>query len=288
MEIKIAASAGFCFGVKRAVKLAVEAAAKYPDQQIFTLGPIIHNPQVVARLADQGIRQLDNLEEIPPGIIIIRSHGVTRQVLAKLQGQAGVTIIDATCPFVRRAQKIVAQMAAENYRIIIVGEHNHPEVTALLSYGRPEATRAIPGPEEVAALLADGRKSGKTALLAQTTQSYENYAAVANRLLPLKGECRCFNTICDATSDRQEESRRIAADSDCMIIIGGYDSANTTRLYQLCREILPASHHIETPGQLRREWFQGCRRVGVTAGASTPKWLIDEVAARISRLADNR
>ena len=290
MEIKIAATAGFCFGVKRAVRMATEAVKKYPAQPIYTLGPIIHNPQVVEQLATQGIKQLDLLaDDIPPGVIIIRSHGINRQILEKLKSRADISLVDATCPFVHRAQKIVARMSRENYQIIIVGEHNHPEVAGLLSYGKPATTHAISGPEEITKILSAKNKkaNNKMALLAQTTQSYENYAAVANCLLAHKGETRCFNTICDATSARQEESLHIAAESDCMLIIGGYASANTTRLYQLCRTILPQAYHIEKPEQLQPTWFQNSKRVGITAGASTPKWLIDKIVDRIIQLTDN-
>jgi len=289
MNIKLATTAGFCFGVKRAVNLALKAVEDYADRHIYTLGPIIHNPQVVENLKQKGIQPLSSPREIDDGIIIIRSHGVTRQELALLQGNPAITVIDATCPFVKRAQEIVARMKEEKYQVIIVGEEDHPEVTGLISYGNPADTLAISGPEEIpAGIVKPGKSSRKIALLAQTTQSYENFSRVAERLLPRKGETRCFNTICHATSDRQQESLAIAAESDCMIIIGGYSSANTTRLYQLCQSIQPCSYHVEIPDHLRKEWFTGIQTVGITAGASTPKWLIDEVITTIDKLGNQK
>ncbi|MCK4378561.1 MAG: 4-hydroxy-3-methylbut-2-enyl diphosphate reductase, partial [Deltaproteobacteria bacterium] len=279
-------SAGFCFGVKRAVNLAVKAAKDYPDQPIYTLGPIIHNPQVVKNLEAKGIHPLDSPKDVDHGIIIIRSHGVTRQELSQLNNNPAITVIDATCPFVRRAQEIVAQMREENYQIIIVGEKHHPEVEGLISYGDPAHTLAISGQEEIPAEVIRHQKAPhKIALLAQTTQSYENFNNVAECLLPLKGETRCFNTICNATSDRQQESLAIATETDCMIIIGGFSSANTTRLYQLCKTIQPSSYHIEIPEQLQTKWFAGIHTVGITAGASTPKWLIEKVIHEINNLS---
>ncbi|MBN2233391.1 MAG: 4-hydroxy-3-methylbut-2-enyl diphosphate reductase [Deltaproteobacteria bacterium] len=280
MEIELAASAGFCFGVKRAVNLAVRAAAEHPGKPIFTLGPIIHNPQVVADLERRGIHRADDPVKILAGVVIIRSHGITRQTLEALETRPEITIIDATCPFVRRAQEIVGQMAAEGYRVIIVGEDNHPEVVGLLSYGGPNRTLAVSSADDLPAELTErgNRRGGdNVALLAQTTQSFDTFRAVANRLLPHKGETRCFNTICDATSQRQNESLAIAGRSDCMIVIGGYASANTTRLEELCRGVLPNTHHIETAADLDPSWYAGARRIGVTAGASTPGWLIEAV-----------
>lgn len=286
MKIKLVTTAGFCFGVKRAVNMAVKAAEDYPHQPIYTLGPIIHNPQVVKNLEAKGIHSLDSSNQIDHGIVILRSHGVTRQELSQLNDNPAITIIDATCPFVKRAQEIVARMKQENYQIIIVGEKHHPEVEGLISYGDPAHTLAISGPEEMPVeVVKHQKKPHKIALLAQTTQSYENFSSVAECLLPLKGETRCFNTICNATSDRQQESLTIAAETDCMIIIGGFSSANTTRLYQLCKAIQPNSHHIEIPEQLQVQWFTDIHTVGVTAGASTPKWLIEQIIHQVNNLS---
>jgi len=285
--ISIADTAGFCFGVKRAVKLANEAPERHPDQKIYTLGPIIHNPQVVEQLAAKGVVKVDHITEIAEGVIIIRSHGITRQLAEETAAKPGLTIIDATCPFVRRAQEIVARMSERNYEVVIIGEPDHPEVAGLISYGDPQHTWVVTSPKELPESFFTNRKPSRIALLAQTTQSQELYNQVAAALLPIKGELRCFNTICTATSDRQSEALTLADKCDCMLIIGGRNSANTNRLYELSKASQPNSHHIETARDLRPEWVAGCTSIGISAGASTPQWLIDEVVRKIEELGEN-
>ncbi len=282
--IKIAATAGFCFGVKRAVKLANEAPERYPNQKIYTLGPIIHNPQVVEQLAAKGVVKIDHITEISDGVIIIRSHGITHQLAEEITAQPELTVIDATCPFVRRAQEIVARMSERNYEVVIIGEPDHPEVAGLISYGAPRHTWVVTRPEDLPETFFTARKPSRIALLAQTTQSQELYNQVAAALLPIKGELRCFNTICTATSDRQSEALTLADECDCMLIIGGRNSANTNRLYELSLASQPNSHHIETARDLRPEWFTDCDSIGISAGASTPQWLIDEVVKEIEEM----
>ena len=284
LKIIVADTAGFCFGVKRAVNLANRAPERYPDQPIRTLGPIIHNPQVVEQLAEKGVIKTDNLEELGPGVVIIRSHGITRQLAARLEKIPGLTIINATCPFVRRAQEIVAKMSERGYEVVIIGEPDHPEVAGLISYGDPEHTRVITTPEEIPESFFNSRKPTRIALLAQTTQPQELYNEIAGSLLPIKGELRCFNTICTATSDRQSEVLDLAGRCDCMLIIGGRNSANTNRLHQLSLTRQPRSYHIETARDLEPEWFDGVSTVGISAGASTPQWLIDETLAALAEI----
>ncbi|MBN2704850.1 MAG: 4-hydroxy-3-methylbut-2-enyl diphosphate reductase [Deltaproteobacteria bacterium] len=284
-ELKVAGTAGFCFGVRRAVNLAEEAPQKYPGLKIRTLGPIIHNPQVVTQLAEIGVAQVNSIDELDSGVVIVRSHGITRQLTQQLQEQPSLTIIDATCPFVRRAQEIVAQMSADGYLVIIIGEPEHPEVTGLISYGRPETTLVISRPEDLPADLINNTKlSPRIALLAQTTQSQQVYHEVISALLARKGELRCFNTICTATSDRQSEALRLAESCDLMLVIGGRNSANTNRLFALCREKQSSSYHIETASDLHPEWFKDKRIIGISAGASTPQWLIDEVCQKLKTM----
>jgi 4-hydroxy-3-methylbut-2-enyl diphosphate reductase len=285
LTIIIAETAGFCFGVKRAVNLANRAPERYPDQPIRTLGPIIHNPQVVEQLAARGVIKTDDIAELGPGVVIIRSHGITRQLAARLEKIPGLTIINATCPFVRRAQEIVARMSERGYEVIIIGEPDHPEVAGLISYGEPERTRVITTAKEIPERFFQQKKPARIALLAQTTQPQELYNEIAGALLPIKGELRCFNTICTATSDRQSEVLELAGRCDCMLIIGGRNSANTNRLHQLSLTRQPRSHHIETARDLRPEWFAGVDTVGISAGASTPQWLIDETVTALQKLA---
>ena len=285
LEIEIAQTAGFCFGVKRAVNLANKAPDKYPGLRIRTLGPIIHNPQVVNQLATIGIKQVDDISELEPGVVIIRSHGITKQIAHELGQRQDLTVIDATCPFVRRAQDIVAEMSEAGYQVLILGEPHHPEVAGLISYGDPQRTLVISKPSDIPAEFFTKRKSSRIALLAQTTQSQQLYNKIVLPLLNIKGELRCFNTICTATSDRQSEALKLAKKCDCMLIIGGRNSANTNRLHELCEERQPASYHIETAKDLQAEWLVGKQTVGISAGASTPRWLIDEVLKRLENLS---
>jgi 4-hydroxy-3-methylbut-2-enyl diphosphate reductase len=287
-QLKIARTAGFCFGVKRAVKLAEEAPERYPGKTIFTLGPIIHNPQVVERLARMGIHETSSeaLEDLSDGVIIIRSHGIVQKMAQKLAEHPDLTVVDATCPFVRRAQEIVAQMSDEGYDVLILGEPDHPEVAGLLSYGNPGHTRVVTAPDDLPEGLLQARKPLRLALLAQPTQTQELFDQVALKLLSLKGELRCFNTICTATSNRQAEVLELASACDCMLIIGGRNSANTNHLHELSLSRQANSHHIETAADLQPEWYAKANTIGISAGASTPQWLIDEIASKIKRGAN--
>ena len=285
LQVEVAKTAGFCFGVKRAVNLANNAPVKYPGLRIRTLGPIIHNPQVVNQLATIGIKQVDDINELGQGVVIIRSHGITRQLAQELKQRPNLTVIDATCPFVRRAQEIVEEMSEAGYLILILGELDHPEVTGIISYGEPQRTLVISKPCDIPTEFFTKRKTSRIALLAQTTLSQQLYNKIVLSLLAIKGELRCFNTICTATSDRQSEALELAKKCDCMLIIGGRNSANTNRLHELCEERQPASYHIETAEDLQAEWFADKQTVGISAGASTPRWLIDEVLNNLENLS---
>lgn len=282
MELVIAKHAGFCFGVKRATLLAFEQASALRDGETCTLGPIIHSPQVVSRLAEKGVRAITTLDEIDRGRIILRSHGVTA---AELQEAAAkrLEVVDATCPFVKKAQNHLKMLASEGYDLVVVGDRDHPEVRSIVSYANRDVH--IVATADEAAALPNFKRLG---IVAQTTQSYEVLSAVVTACLHKVREMRVFNTICDATSVRQEEAKSIASQVDCMLVIGGFNSANTRRLAEICLEIQPRTHHIETADQLSADWFRGCKSVGITAGASTPKWLIDEVVARINAMETDK
>lgn len=277
MEIVLAKNAGFCFGVKRATQMAFEAAAEH--EQICSLGPLIHSPQVVKELTEQGIKVVDNVEDIPSGSVIIRSHGVTAEEMNKVQ-KSNLTIVDATCPFVKKTQEYAVRLCEDGYTIVIVGEMEHPEVQGIVSYSGKAVVHVVADAEQAAALP----RMKKVGLVAQTTQLYENLRDIMDVCLAKSQELRVFNTICDATSVRQNEAREIASKVDLMFVIGGQASANTSRLARICREIQPHSWHIETAEEIDPDWFLGAEKVGVTAGASTPRWLIDEVVGRIAEL----
>lgn len=277
MEILLAKSAGFCFGVRRATQMAFEAAAEH--EHICSLGPVIHSPQVVRGLAEQGVKVVSDVDAIPPGSVIIRSHGVTADEMAKIQ-EKSLTVVDATCPFVKKAQEYAARLCEEGYTVVIVGEMEHPEVQGIVSYAGGAVVHVVANAEQAGALP----RMKKVGIVAQTTQLYENLEDIMAVCLAKSQELRVFNTICDATSVRQNEAREIARAVDLMFVIGGHASANTSRLASICREIQPQTWHIETTEEIDPGWFQGVQKVGVTAGASTPRWLIDEVVARITEL----
>jgi len=277
MEIILAKSAGFCFGVRRATQMAFEAAAEH--EAICSLGPVIHSPQVVKGLAEQGVKVVARVDDIPPGSVIIRSHGVTASEMAKVQ-EKNLAIVDATCPFVKKAQEYATRLSEEGYTVVIVGEVEHPEVQGIVSYAGEAVVHVVADARQAAALP----RMNKVGIVAQTTQLYENLKDIMEVCLTKCQELRVFNTICDATSVRQNEAREIASRVDLMFVIGGHASANTSRLARICREIQPHTWHIETAEEIEPDWFAGAAKVGVTAGASTPRWLIDEVVARIAEL----
>jgi 4-hydroxy-3-methylbut-2-enyl diphosphate reductase len=276
MKVILAKQAGFCFGVKRATQIAFEAAGK--NRNTYTLGPIIHSPQVVGKLEELGIHALDSLDEVEQGTVIIRSHGVELQEINHAK-EKNLHVLDATCPFVTKAQGYVKSLSEAGYGVIVVGDADHPEVQGIVSYGG-DTVFVVASGDEVKKLP----KMKKIGVVAQTTQSFENLKNVVCECLLRGGEIRVFNTICDATAVRQEEAKNLAGQVDCMLVIGGFNSANTRRLLEVCREIQPCTHHIETASELERDWFTGAERVGVTAGASTPKWIIEEVINKIEEL----
>lgn len=275
MDILLAKSAGFCFGVKRATQMAFEASAEFPH--ICSLGPIIHSPQVVQKLAEKGVAVVDSVAAIPQGAVVIRSHGVTAGEMQAIL-QRDLTVVDATCPFVKKAQEYAARLTAEGYTVVIVGEAEHPEVQGIVSYADGGKVQVVANAPAAAALP----RMGRVGIVAQTTQSFENLRQVADICLEKSQELRIFNTICDATTVRQNEAREIARQVEVMLVIGGFNSANTTRLAQICQEIQPRTHHLETADAVDPAWFVGVARVGITAGASTPRWLIDEVVSRVA------
>jgi 4-hydroxy-3-methylbut-2-enyl diphosphate reductase len=282
MEIILAKHAGFCFGVKRATQLAFEAASTTCNGGTYTLGPIIHSPQVVNRLEGMGVKVLRDLSSLDSGTIIIRSHGVTEAEIAEAV-EKELTVVDATCPFVKKAQGYVKELSSHGYDVLVIGDYDHPEVEGIVSYASGNV-HVVASVEDVASLP----QMKRIGIVAQTTQSLEHLQEVVAAALTKGAEIRVYNTICDATSVRQEEARSLATRVDCMVVIGGYNSANTKRLAEICREIQPNTHHVETEEQLVASWFDGMHRVGVTAGASTPKWLIDGVMERIRELTEDK
>ncbi len=286
VEIIVAPNAGFCFGVKRAVKLAEESSSlTEKGVRVFTLGPIIHNPQEVSRLLSKGVKPLEGEELREGDAVIIRSHGVPPEKERELT-EKGLKVIDATCPYVKAVHEAVCRLAKEGYFIVIVGEKAHPEVVGTLGY-----LEECQGKGVVVERLEDLKeafKHDRVGVVSQTTQSEKFFKEVVGELSLWVKELKVINTICNATSVRQEDVYRIAPDVDVMIIIGGKNSGNTRRLYSISKSLNPNSYHIETADELNPEWFVGVKRVGITAGASTPDWIIERVKAKIEEICTER
>lgn len=277
MEIIIARHAGFCFGVKRALEM-VEACLSGLNVPSYSLGPLIHNPQTVAKLSARGLKPIEDIDEIDMGNLVIRSHGAAPETL-KTAREKGLTIIDATCPFVEKAQQLAEKLNSEGYQVVVVGDKAHPEVVALVGWTGGSAM-VIEGPEEASNLPS----FPKLGVVAQTTQRAENLDEVIDVLKDKTGALKVFNTICHATRDRQKAAVELACQVDIMIVIGGRNSSNTRKLAKVCEDTGTATFHIERAEELCPRWFKNIVRVGVTAGASTPDWIIEEVVQRMKDL----
>lgn len=281
MEILVAQYAGFCFGVERAVKIVKEAVAE--NDRIYTLGPIIHNPQLVNELASKGVNVAKDAESIREGnTVVLRSHGVEKKERDILEHKK-VKIIDATCPYVNKAHNESVNLGKEGYFVVVFGEKEHPEVKGLVSYIDGEYVVVS---DEYEASAIDFKD--KIGVVAQTTQE----KAVFDRIVDiLKGKCKqlkVVNTICNATTLRQNAAKKVAESVDVMFVVGGRNSANTRRLYKICKEICDKTFHIETKEEIDKNLLIGVKKVGVTAGASTPKNIIEEVIEYLVGVEDGR
>lgn len=278
MDVRLATKAGFCFGVHRAIDLALKTVSETPPP-IYSLGPLIHNPQVVAYLAEQGIEVVEEIERVPRGTLIIRSHGVEPGLLVKAQ-ELGFTVVDATCPFVKRAQRLACDLNNSGHQVIVVGDRKHPEVRGIVGWTNGQAV-VVEDRAEASALPFYPR----VGVVAQTTQPHANLEAVVEELKSRMGDVSVCDTICNAVVERQNAALTLARQVDVMVVVGGIDSANTRKLTGLCRLSGSPTYHIETGDQLQPEWFRGCTVAGLTAGASTPDWIIEEVKRRMEELS---
>ena len=273
MKVKLASSYGFCFGVKRAIKIAQE------HKNSATMGPLIHNQNEIDRLKnDYNVGLYKSIDEAKPDdTVIIRTHGIPKDDLAKLK-QNDTKVINATCPFVTTPQQIVKKMSVDNYSIVIFGDEEHPEVKGVKSYG--DDVFVVLSADELDNITF---KYDKIATVAQTTKKKENYLEIVNRLILQYKEVRVFNTICDATFENQAAAKQLSNEVDIMIVIGGKNSSNTKQLFNICAENTQ-SYHIEDETELQKKWFEGKTLCGVTAGASTPDWIIQKVVDKIETL----
>lgn len=274
MQVRLADSAGFCFGVKRAVERVYEEIEK--GGRVYTYGPIIHNDEVVRELKEKGVTvigSLDELSKLPTGTIVIRSHGVSREEFETMQA-SGFAVADATCPFVKKIHDTVKEHSEQGEEIIVIGSRNHPEVQGIVGWCNSSCT-VLETAQEAENYEPFGGK--KLCLVAQTTFNYKKFKDLVEILSKKGYDILALNTICNATEVRQKEARQLAKDSDAMIVIGGKQSSNTQKLVEICQSECADTFYIQTLVDLNLEMFQSFRSVGITAGASTPKNIIKEV-----------
>ena len=284
MEVTLAKSAGFCFGVKRAVDMVYEEAQK--KEQVYTFGPSIHNEQVVTDLQKKGVavlNSIDELKDLKEGTVIIRSHGVSKDVYDILQKE-NIRIVDATCPFVKKIHNIVKKHTEENENVVIIGNAKHPEVEGIKGWGGDNVT-VIETIEEAESYVPSQEK--KTCIVSQTTFNYKKFQDIVEIISKKRYDIIALNTICNATEVRQSEAMQLAKVSDAMIVIGGQSSSNTQKLYEICKRECENTYYIQTLVDLDLDAFQSFRSVGITAGASTPNNIIKEVQTACQNRALN-
>lgn len=277
MPVRLAKKVGFCFGVKRAFTMAEDVIKR--EKRAYSLGSLIHNKQVVKGLSDRGLKVIDDIGKVSGGCIVISSHGISPRKAEEIKKRS-LRLVDTTCPFVRNAQEMAKGLSRAGYRIIIVGDANHPEVRALVDFAGKRAC-VVKDAKGVKALhLKTGEKVG---VLSQTTQAMDNFLAVVRTAMESKpGELRVFNTICRDAEARQAAAKELARQVDLMLIVGGRNSANTKRLLDVSRKILKDSYLIETYKDLRHDWFKGVGTAGITSGASTPDWIVKRVVKEVN------
>ena len=279
MEVIVAKSAGFCFGVKRAVEQAYQQLER-SDKPIYTYGPIIHNEEVVRDLEEKGVKVIGSEEElktIHDAVVVIRSHGVGKRIY-EIMEENGIEIIDATCPFVKKIHRIAVEQNEAGRRLIIIGSETHPEVEGIKGWGN-EHTLVVETPEQVDTLpILEGEK---LCIVSQTTFNYNKFQDLVEKISETRYDILVLNTICNATQERQVEAKRIASEVDAMIVIGGKSSSNTQKLYDICRRECKNTYYIQTLGDLDPDCVNSVRSVGITAGASTPNYIIEEVHTNV-------
>jgi small subunit ribosomal protein S1 len=281
-RIVLAQVAGFCFGVKRAVDIANAARLEHTGTMTL-LGPIVHNEQVIARMQAEGIGTAPALEAIQEGTVVLSAHGVAPAVVAQARAQ-GLNILDVTCPFVTKVHRSAKQLYDQGYQVLLVGDQEHTEVKGIV--GAVEAlggnVTVVSTADDVRALQAAAKLSKKVGLVSQTTQRNGNFGEIVGEVAKTAADVRAVNTICNATDELQDAAVRLARQTEVVIVVGGRKSANTRRLRQLCEEQGVPAYHIETAEEIEPAWLENKTEIGLTAGASTPDWIIEEVACALN------
>lgn len=285
MEVTVAKSAGFCFGVKRAVD-TVYREIESGEKPVYTFGPIIHNEQVVEDLENRGVQVIhseDELEGFSGGTVVIRSHGVSRDVCEKIEAR-GMKIVDATCPFVKKIHRIVDEEGRKGRHVVIIGSADHPEVQGIMGWASGPVT-VVHTAEEAESFVPENGKP--ISIVAQTTFNYNKFKDLVEILCKKRYDnnvlniLNILNTICNATEERQREAKNIAGEVDTMLVVGGRHSSNTQKLFEICKKECGNTYYIQTPVDLDSEMFQCSSYVGITAGASTPNKIIEEVQEHV-------
>ncbi|MFH1540687.1 MAG: 4-hydroxy-3-methylbut-2-enyl diphosphate reductase [Elusimicrobiota bacterium] len=276
MKIIIAKNSGFCFGVRRAIDIALNISNK--SGNVYTVGPIIHNPQVVEKLENKGIKVIQKTSDVKNGTIIICAHGIPKKTLQEAEAE-GIKILDATCPYVTRSKNYAEKLSKEGYRVVIIGNPIHPEIKYIFSY--------LPKNTVILKTSGDTKKLkfvSKIGIITQTTQSSENFIKIVSNLLSHSNEFKIFNTICPDAINRQNEAMKLAKKCDIILVLGGKDSANTKRLASISKKIQKKTYHIEMAEEVKNKWFENIKCVGIVAGASTPDWIIEETVKKIKAI----
>ena len=306
MEIKVARHAGFCFGVKKAIEIA-EEVAKGNSGKTYVLGQLVHNEKVIKNLEDNGIVFVENISDIPQGAVtVLRAHGepgTTYSILEQKSIVKGKNLNDATCPLVTLVHNVAIKLKNNGYEVVIFGKHNHPEAIGTSYHLRGKDTFIVEEPGQYGMVLDYINKNNfeKVAIVSQTTMSVYGYRQLIDNInseltdgkfgeipLSLKDLSKKYgfvDTICNPTKQRQSDVDELAEDCDLIIVIGGKNSSNSKELYAKAKEFGVESYFIQSEGQLQKEWFDGKEKIGVTAGASTPDYLIDEVVDKIKEMA---
>lgn len=281
-DIKLAKFAGFCYGVKRAVETAVKLKEENPDKNIYILGELIHNTDVINELDKMGIKTIYEVPKSGDGICIIRSHGAAPEVLEQIRN-AGLELVDLTCPDVKKVQQRAIELAKNDYFVVIVGKPNHPEVIAIKANADLYSNKVVVATsiEELEPYSAQIKSHRKVGVVVQTTQMVSSLNLVVNYLNTIAKEVLIYNTICQSTAMRQKEAKELAKETDVMIVVGSKKSANTTHLAEILKDYTKTIH-IENDTELDKEILNGVKSIGITAGASTPQKIIDKVIEKIS------
>ena len=277
MNVELAKTAGFCFGVKRAVDTVYEQVEKHQNEKIFTYGPIIHNEEVIKDLRSHGVEVIQDEEElqtVDADVVVIRSHGVAKYIY-DIMDERGIACVDATCPFVKKIHKIVAEESEKGSYIIIIGNSEHPEVEGIKGWAGDQVS-VIQTPED-AERFELVRKEQKVCIVAQTTFNYNKFKELVEIISKKRYDIVVLNTICNATKERQTEARQIAVRVDAMVVIGDKRSSNTQKLFEICKEECLNTYYIQTLDDLDINQLRSVESVGITAGASTPNKIIEEV-----------